>query len=299
VIKKVKPDLVHGCYALKYGFYGALSGFHPFLLIAWGSDILVGPRNSLLLRKIARYAIKKADMVYCDSITVKKGILSIAPYPEEEIVVFPQLGVDTSIFNPHNDASIIRSRLGWEDKKILIMTRLLYPVYGIEYFLQALAEVFAAVPEARAIIGGIGPLDQELKNMAMRLGIKDRISFEGWIKYEDIPKYLNSSTVYVSTSLSDGTSISLLEAIACGLPVVVTDVPSNLEWIQDGFNGFVVPRGETKELAQRLIAILTNDELREKFRERNLTQYKNKIDLDMNFNRLIAVYKKLIEKKMT
>jgi len=126
------------------------------------------------------------------------------------------------------------------------------------------------IPQARFLIGGSGPLTNNLKDMAKGIGLENYVVFTGNIRYDRMPDYLNASTVYVSTSLSDGTSCSLLEAMACGLAVVVADIPGNREWVKDGDNGFLVTVQDHGNLAEKVVSLLSNKELRELFGDKNV-----------------------------
>lgn len=293
---KHKPDILHAGWVQHYGFISALSCFHPLVIIPWGSDILIEPHKSILHRLLTKYSLNRADMISCDAEFVKDEIVRISGYPEEKIVVFPQ-GIDQKKFNKDVDGKRIREKLGWMDKKILIMARTFKPVYGIEYFLQAMTEVVKKVPEVRVLMCGDGPLKDEFFDFAAKNSLTEYINFEGMVDNDDLPKYYNAADIYVSSSLSDGTSLALLESMACGLPCVVTDVPAILEWVKDGENGFVVPRKDSKILAERLIELLRNDDMRKVFGLKNFAIAKERANWDENFMKLVDIYNKLCPQK--
>lgn len=296
IIKEIKPDVLHGGYTHEDGFLSALTGFHPFLLMPWGSDILIGPKKSIVNRLRTKYAIKKADMITCDAEFVKNEIIKLTGYPPDKIVVFPQ-GIDLKKFNTKVDGSEIRNKLGWEDKKILIMTRNFQPVYGIEYFLEALPEVIKEKSDVRVILCGDGPLRDKFTQIVTSRAIDEYVFFAGHISNDELPNYFRRADIYVSSSLSDGTLLSLLEAMACGLPVVITDVPSILEWIEDGKNGFVVPRQNSKILAGKIIDLLNDEKLRREFSSKNIKIAEERANWDKNFNKLEKMYEILIRNK--
>jgi glycosyltransferase involved in cell wall biosynthesis len=120
-----------------------------------------------------------------------------------------------------------------------------------------------------------------------------RFAAGGFIPTEELPCYYNAADIYVSTSLSDGTSLSLLEAMGCALPVVVTDVPSITEWITDGHNGRVVPRRQPEAVAQALVELLGAPERRRQFGERNRELAVARGDSTANYEQLIAFYQYL------
>lgn len=296
LIKEIKPDILHAGYTESDGFLSALTGFHPFLLMPWGSDILIGPKKSIVNRLRTKYAIRKADMITCDAEFVKNEIIKLSGYPKDKIIVFPQ-GIDLKKFNTKVDGSEIRNKLGWEDKKILVMTRNFHPVYGIEYFLEALPEVIKENPDVRVILCGDGPLRDKLTQIVTSHSISNYVFFAGHVPNDELPKYFRAADAYVSSSLSDGTSLSLLEAMACGLPVVVTDVPAILEWVENGKNGFVVPRQNSKILARKIIDLLNDEKSQKKFSSKNIKIAEEKANWDKNFNKLEKMYEMLIATK--
>ncbi|MEW6684778.1 MAG: glycosyltransferase family 4 protein [Candidatus Edwardsbacteria bacterium] len=298
LLRQIQPDVLHTGWVQTAGFYGALSGFHPTLLMPWGHDILPHldqPQysESRWHKLITRFTIKWADMITCDCELVKNRIIEMTAYPANRIVVFPW-GVDRATFKPSSSPSQIRQRLGWEDKKVLIMNRLFTPRRGIRYFIEALPAVVAEIPETRVLLVGYGLLEQELKRRVEELGLLSQVHFAGRVSNRDIAEYLHAADIYVTTSLSDGTSVSLLEAMACGLPVVVADAPAYFEWVRDGFNGFIVPRKDSTILAKRLVELLANEDLRRSMSERNLQIAQERADWDKNFETLEGLYEELV-----
>lgn len=292
LIRKIEPDILHAGWVPIHGASAAICNFHPFLLMPWGSDVLILPKETLLLRWLTRFVIKRADMITCDAEFVKQEIIKLSNYPADKIVVFPW-GIDLEKFNPDLDDSEIREKLNWKDKKILIMTRLFKPIYNIKCFLNALPEIIKEVPDTRVILCGNGPLEDEFKSFVMKNKLNEYVHFAGFVRNDELPKYYGASDIYVSCSLCDGTSLSLLEAMACGLPTVVTDVRAIMEWVRDGENGFVVPRKDPKKLAEKVIQLLKDEEMRKKFGNFNMKIAKERADWTRNFKKLEKTYEDL------
>lgn len=268
LVRKIKPDILIGNYLLTYGFYSALAHHHPLLQMAWGSDVLIAPNKNWLYRFVVKYSLKHADMVAIDCEYGKKAIVNLG-FPENKIIVFP-IGIDVqNKFNPEINDEDIRINLGWQDKIIITCTRGHDTIYGIEYLLLAIPEIVRNEPDSRFLFIGSGPLTPKFKNIVNDLGIENYVKFIGFIQNDELGKYLSASDVYVSPSLSDGTSVSLLEAMACGLPVVVTDVDAIMEWITDGINGFIVPKRNSSVLTQKIVKLIRDDHLRELFGKEN------------------------------
>lgn len=268
LVWKIKPDILIGNYLLTYGFYSALAQYHPLLQMAWGSDVLIAPEQNNLYRFIVKYSLKCADMVGIDCKCGKEIIVNLG-FPEEKIIVFP-IGIDIqNKFSPEINGEIVRRNLGWNDKVIITCTRRHETIYGIKYLLNAIPEIICKETDARFLFIGSGSLTNKFKNMTYELGIEKYVKLIGIISNDELGIYLTASDIYVSPSLSDGTSVSLLEAMACGLPVVVTDIDAILEWVVDGINGFVVPKNNSFILGQKIIKLIKEDHLRESFGREN------------------------------
>ena len=137
VIKKIKPDILFGGWIQRDGLICALTNYHPFLLMPWGSDVLINPFTNAFIRLGTSWIIRQADKITCDAEYVKKVILDLAQRNPEDIIVIPW-GIEHEIFNSSINGSDLQKRFGWEDKIILIMTRNFESVYNVSTFLSVL-----------------------------------------------------------------------------------------------------------------------------------------------------------------
>ncbi len=265
LVKKIQPDVLDTHYITVHGYLGAITGFHPLFLTAWGSDVLIMPRRNPLHRLLTQYSLKKADIVICDSETLKKGLLALKTAPEKIKIIYN--GIDTRQFSPRHTDGTLRTRLRLTEAPIVICFRALSPVYNPEMLIRAIPLVLKEVPGANFIIGGDGEQRNYLEDLAGSLGIADNVRFVGYIPHDELPRLLASSDIYVSTSLADSTSLSLQEAMASGLAPVVTDLPANREWITDGENGFIVPPDDTSALADKVVYLINSRDTRGRFGE--------------------------------
>ncbi len=294
LIKKHRPDIIHSGWVQHYGFIASLTQFFhkiPHLSLPWGSDILIFPHKNRLYHIITKFVLNSADHICCDSQAVKSEIISLSSKNPSDITVFAQ-GVDQSIFHPK--PSSIRQKLGWQDKKILIMTRNFHPVYDIPTFLFTLPVIIKAIPETRVILCGDGTLRPKIEAFITKNHLQDHIHLAGHISPSDLCDHLNASDIYISTSLSDGTSVSMLEAFCCGLPTIVTDVPSIMEWV-NAENGFIIPKSHPEPLKNAIIKLLQDNQLRQKFSKENLKIAEQRCDWDKNFLSLLDAYENLTE----
>jgi L-malate glycosyltransferase len=293
-IKRFRPDVIHSGNTWNESFLGALSGFHPLLVMPYGSDVLLDTQRNPWFAFANRKVFREADWVTCDAEHVKKKLIADFNYPAEKITVIPW-GIDVEAIargrNADRDAE--RKKIGWDDKFIVIMTRNHEPVYGIDVFLKGMAAACAMNKDLRVIMIGGGSLSAEMKALAGSLGLTDVIRWTGKIPREQLLRYLYASDLYVSTSHSDGTSVSLLEAMAAGLSALLTDVPSNLEWIRDGENGRIVPRGDDAAVGTAVLALAADPGQNAQCGQRNLEIVRARGDWAGNFRMIEDIYQRL------
>lgn len=266
IVQSVKPDVLHAHYAGLNGTVGALCGFHPFVLTAWGSDVLISGK-SWWKRPFIQYALRVADLVTCDALHMRKAIMNFGVRADKIQLIY--FGIDTKRFCPGERDVVFAEHLGIGERQAVISMRNFEPVYDIGTLIRAIPFVAGKCPSAIFLLGGRGSEIGMLKKLIQDLGVERHVKFLGWIVNEDLPKYLRLADISVSTALSDGgISGTTAEAMACGIPAVVTDSGENSAWIQDGRDGCIVPVKNPQLLAQKIITLLQSPELRKQFGER-------------------------------
>ena len=264
LIQNINPDLVNAHFVPNYGLLGALSKRKPLVVSTWGSDVLISPKKSPFHRLRAKYVLSKADLVTCDGANLLKELMELG-VPEEKIVLAP-MGVERRLLKERSSNSQLKDK----DEIIFLSTRGLEPVYDLKTLIEAVPLIIQKTDKkAKFWITGLGSQEQELKKLASKLKVERNVEFNGYVNREDLEELFQKADLYVSTSLSDSTSVSLLEAMASGLLAVVTDIPGNREWIEDGKNGFLFPLGNYQALAEKIIWIINNFKETEKLRNQN------------------------------
>ena len=291
-VRQLQPNLIHAGPVQTCGFFVALTGFKPFLLMSWGSDVLSHPGKSMINRLITKFTISRASMITCDCAAVRDRIIELAAYSPDRIIIFPW-GVDLEQFRPTPSRIKLREKLNWQHNKVVIASRSLEPLYGIEVFLKAARIIIERNPRVRFIMVGGGSLGPQVEDFIAQHDLKHAIYLAGRVSHDLLPDYFNEADLYVSSSYSDGTSVSLLEAMACGLPAVASDLPSNREWVSPGVNGELVPPGDPEALSLAITEALEQEDRARAMGEANISIARQKADWNKNFNLLLEAYGRL------
>lgn len=249
LIFDIKPDILHSMYATSYGLLGSLSGFHPLIVTPLGSDVLISPNKSIIYKILLRYTFKKADLITYMALHMKLSMLKLGVKENKLENIF--FGINTNVFNRVN-------RKVLPTEFVITSTRNFEPVYNIPHFLHAIALVRNKIPTLKVILLGDGSLKAELLKLADELMLNDIVSFKGKVSQKEVAEILNQSHIFCSVSLSDGNSLSLIEALACGTYPVVSDIPANREWITGDVNGSFVTTSNIEGLADTFNRVYHN-----------------------------------------
>jgi len=283
-LKSIRPHIVVGNYVTTYGLYASVCGFRPFVLCVYGSDVLVDPKRSLLHRWMINRVIRSADLILTDAEVGRRAVISLGGSPRK-IVCFPW--VDLSDLCKANPDSTLRGRLGWSDKTVVVSVRMHEPHYAVDTLIRAIPSVIAQSPNVRFLVFGGGTQTPWLVRLAHELNVEEFVHFAGIVPREKLPGYVKASDIYVSTSLTDTTSTSMLEAMSLGVPVVVTDWPGNTEWISDGLNGLMFGCCDSHALAIAIVYLAVNRNEAELMARRAMEQIRERINWNLSFKELM------------
>jgi glycosyltransferase involved in cell wall biosynthesis len=264
VLAEIDPDVFHAHFLVEHGFYGATVGFHPYVVSAWGSDVLVEPERSRLSSAIARWTLRRADLVTSNNAHMAERIVRLGADPERVEVV--TLGADRFDLARTLDSVNLRP-VDPERSPVVISTRAHEPLYNIDEVIQAYGVVAHRRAGARLVVAHQGSLTERLERAAGRNG--GRVEFLGFVDRTRLRNAFAEAEVFVSIPSSDATSVALLQAMAAGCFPIVSDLPSQREIIQDGVNGFCVPLHNATLLAQRIGQALDDGDLRRRAAEMN------------------------------
>lgn len=286
-ISEFKPDIVHAHYASSYGLLGALSGFHPYIISVWGSDVFDFPNISFLHKAVINYNLSQADRILSTS---KVMAVETNKYTNKKVIVTP-FGIDLDKFKYLKVNSL------FDKNDIVIGTiKTLEEKYGIEYLIKAFAIVknkYKTLP-LKLLIVGDGSLSDNLKKLVHDLNLEDETVFTGKIAHELVPVYDNMLSVSVSVSNSESFGVAIIEASACGKPVVVSDVGGLPEVVENGVTGIVVPPRNPEKTAEAIEKLILDEKLRKKMGEAGRKRVAKFYDWDKNVEQMLEIYKGMI-----
>jgi len=309
VIKRIKPDLIQAGPIQTSAFLVALTGFQPLLSMSWGYDLLLDAEKDAFWRWATHYTLHHSAVMVGDCATIRQRAVSYG-MDDNSIVTFPW-GIDlahfkpvdcqlTSINNQRSDASHSLPAEGSQEPHVeaftILSTRSWEEVYGVEVLARAFVMAAQQNKGLNLVMLGNGSQAAMLRKIFFDGGVLERVSFPGQASYANLPRYYRSADLYVSASHSDGTSISLLEAMACGLAVLVSDIPGNREWVKQGIQGWLFPDGNVYALAQGIIyAAQEKDRLHQLGRASRIL-VEQRADWSKNFPVLLYAYDKVFMK---
>ncbi|WP_066890621.1 glycosyltransferase family 4 protein [Clostridium nigeriense] len=286
IIKQINPDLINAHYLTSYGFIGSIvKGKIPFVVSTWGTDILVTPKKNKVYKLLTEYVLKKCDLVTSDSDYMSEEIIKLKA-DKNKVLTVP-MGVSLSDINIEN--------IKEEREKIFLSMRTLCENSNIECILDAFKRVLEKYNDSKLIITNSGSSEKQILNYIKELRIEDRVDFKGFINRDQLFELLNNGLTFVSIPTSDSTSVTLLESMISGSFPIVSDLPANREWIENGVNGLILDEFDSKELSKLMIRTIEDKELIESSRKLNKKIIKERAIWEDNMNMVINSYKAILK----
>jgi glycosyltransferase involved in cell wall biosynthesis len=294
LLKEIRPDVVQAGPVQTCGYVAALSGFHPLLVMSWGSDMLLhGDRNAEWTRA-TEVALRAADGFFCDCEAVRTSVQRYAEIPNSQIAQFPW-GIERGSFSPQG-ATESREKLGIRPSDFaFISTRSWEPLYDTTVLLEAFNTAYRKNQRLRLLLLGHGSAAPSVRSFIAEHQLNQVVITPGLIASRETPRWFRAANAYISCARWDGTSISMLEAMATGLPAIVTDIASNREWVTESQNGWLASTGSAEAFADKILrcASLSAEDLAS-IGERNQQIVAERADWDKNFPGLVRLCQRLI-----
>jgi glycosyltransferase involved in cell wall biosynthesis len=294
-LDEFSPEVVHAGPVQSGGLLAAWAGVKPLVTMSWGSDVLWDAKHGLG-RLATRYTLARTSVFVCDCQAVREAGIALGA-PAGRVVVFPW-GVDLRRFSP-GDGLALRRRLGWEDAFVLVSTRTWERLYGLDTLVEGFVRAARHDDALRLLMLGQGSLEPWIRARLAESGMAERVHFAGKVGLEDLPSHYRAADLYVSASRTDGSSVSLLEAMACGLPALVSDIAGNREWVAPRENGWWFRTGDAEALAEGILDARRSKAGPAELGRRGRAIAEARADWDRNFPLLLDAYQMAIEQGRT
>lgn len=293
IFRRERTDLVH-THLYRDAIYG-----RPIARLAGVRGVISTLQNSYVWRSRAQLWLDRMTSAFAYRVTavsdaVKKFAIEREHIPESKLVTIYN-AIDHERFRVSPEVRTrVRRELGLGKDEIAIgSTGALTRQKGFNYLIEAAPVVLASRPEVRFFIGGEGELEADLVRQRDEAGLNDRITFLGF--RGDIPELLAAFDIFVLPSIFEGLPVSLVEAMAAGLPIVTTDVDGNCEAIGDNEAGIAVEPGDPAALAEALLKMVGDSELRRKMGNRGRERVREIFDVRVMVSRYEAIYQEALK----
>lgn len=285
IVKKIKPDLIHAGPIQNCAFITALSGFHPFLAMSWGYDLVMDAEKSKWMQCVTRYTLRRSSFFTSDAQFTRDKAVALGMDPGRTVTF--AWGTDIEHFTPKTHK---RSNV---KTLTLFCSRTWEPIYGVDVLARAFVKVAGVDPDVNLILLGGGSQGGRIRQILMSGGVLDRVHFGGQVGQKDLPRWYHMSDIYISPSHVDGSSVTLMEALASGLPCLVSDIPGNREWIEDGVNGWLFRDGTVDDLAEKILNAVKNRRSFRKIGDAARKTAEERADWKKNFGKLLEAYENI------
>ena len=288
LIKEIKPDLVHAGPIQTCAFIAVLAGARPLLIMSWGFDLMDDVHKNKWWEWVTHYVLRRTDFFTSDANVTKDKAVAYGMNPEKTIV-FPW-GVDLEHFAKKDERSekegfVLFCNRSWETR------------YGVDVLARAFVKVARQRDDVRLLLLSGGSQGANIRKILQGGGVEEYVTFGGQISQTDLPRWYHMADLYISPSHVDGSSVSLMEALACGLPCLVSDIPANKEWVFENENGWLFRDGDADHLAEKILAAMNQ---REKLPEIGAAARRSaemRADWKKNAAALMEVYRSLNQNK--
>ena len=295
IIKKIRPDIINTHYASGYGTLSRLINFKPTLLSVWGSDVYDFPYENFIKKQILIKNLEAATEIASTSEVMKKQVQEFIKNKKIHITPF---GVDINRFIPDKS---------FKNKDIINIgiVKSLETKYGIEYLIKGVKILIDKLEknkkdfiksQIKLTIVGKGEQLNELIKLTKNLGIENITEFIGAIPHKLVPQYLNTFDIFCAPSILESFGVAVIEASACALPVIVSDVGGLPEVVDNNITGYVIPPKRPDLIGDKLYKLILNEKIRKEMGLKGREKVKKMYDWEKNVEKMEKIYEAMIKK---
>jgi teichuronic acid biosynthesis glycosyltransferase TuaC len=281
-----EDTLVHSHALLPDGLAGGMAARKfglKSLCTLHGSDINIYPHYSNLIYRDSKLGMAFTDSLIAVSGLVKKRALEILPDARVDVITN---GVNTETFKTRGNKKT-------SERRIIFVGRLTEDK-GVKELLKAFAHIYRKHPDTRLVLIGEPVLREWISGFIRENALEKAVEMTGGVPHETLPEHYGKGHLFVLPSYSEGMPVSMLEAMAMGLPVVISAVGGVPEIIRHGENGLLVKPRSVDDIVEKVSLLLENPDLARKIKETALSEVRSKYTWDASANMLVAKYKSLL-----
>lgn len=261
LVRREKVDVISAHWIIPNGFVAALVSKItkvPLTVTIPGSDVYMGGKNCFF-RWLVGVAAKNASVVISDSPYYLKQLAELGFYPSKTEII--RYGVNTDIFKPEKNRD--------KSSQIILGVGRLVAKKGFIYLIKAMPNILKSFPDAKLILVGDGEERENLKLATQKTGIESRALFAGSIPHSKLSEFYHQASVFVMPSIKDesgnidASPVAMMEAMACGVPVVGTYFSGNKDLVIDGVTGYLVKEKKASEISSAVVKLLSSLEAKQ------------------------------------
>jgi L-malate glycosyltransferase len=283
IISQFNPDIIHAHYASSYGLMGRMSGFKPFFISVWGSDIYEFPNLSFVHKYILKANLRSANRIFSTSHVMAKETSKLIENKDRIIEVIP-FGIDLNKF--------VKNNLSKGREVVIGTIKTLTFNYGIDVLIEAFNILSSKYPSNNflLLLGGEGSDKKYFLELVRRLKIVDKVKFLGRIEHDCVPDVLNDFDIFVALSNNESFGVSIIEASACKLPVIVSNVGGLPEVVENRVTGIIVNKKNAVEAAEAMEELVFNSQMRNEMGEQGRERVEKYYNWEVNVQSMVNAY---------
>ncbi len=294
IVEQLRPDVINVHYASGYGTLVRIAKLQHVLLSVWGSDVYQFPYESKLKKAILTKNLNYVDEIASTSYAMREQTKKFLK-KKKEIEITP-FGVDMNVFKHIPKIEKNSFTFG--------IVKLLTPIYGVDIVISAFELFCSKISEKEKKhvyleIYGDGESKTQLETFARDTTVSKQIKFKGYIVNSKVPEALNKMDVCLLGSIQESFGVSVIEAMSCGIPVIATDTEGFKEVLPSGKAGYIVPVGDASSMAEKMLTLYRNPELRLEMGNNGIECVRKKYDWEKNVKRMEEIYNEMIKKGET
>jgi len=293
LLKTIKPSIINAHYASGYGSLLRLGNFQPSVLSVLGSDVYEFPYRNTHSMKIIRKNLDFPCAISSTSNIMAKQVVELSKWDLSEVNVIP-FGIDLALFDRKESFKINHDiRMG--------IVKKLKRVYGIHNVIRAFNQVQKKIekssPDMKLSleIYGEGPQKKELQSIIDELKLNDFVKLMGYIPNNDLPDVMEKFDLFVLGSERESFGVSVLEALAMGVPLIATDTDGFLEVTNGGEFGVIVSRNSVDEMAEAILSLINDAKRRTDYSMKGRIHVEENYNWSENVDEMINVYLNTID----